>query len=116
MHFYVQGQIYSMIIFQELLSPFKTNALVHSQNSKKLKEVLYVTVSPQLTTEIKTSSELTELCLGYSAIFTPFFDTYNEIFIYFLNTASTLNVKRCRPLVDTLTVVEVSVCSSKVIK
>lgn len=25
------------------------------------------------------SSELTELCLGYSAIFTPFFDTYNEI-------------------------------------
>lgn len=37
-------------------------------------------------------------------------------FIYFLNTASTLNVKRCRPLVDTLTVVEVSVCSSKVIK
>lgn len=79
MHFYVQGQIYSMIIFQELLSPFKTNALVHSQNSKKLKEVLYVTVSPQLTTEIKTSSELTELCLGYSAIFTPFFDTYNEI-------------------------------------
>lgn len=37
MHFYVQEQIYSIIIFQELLSPFKTNAVVHSQNSKKLR-------------------------------------------------------------------------------